>query len=270
MDGSFIKFVSGLKFEMKFRGLFFAALCLVVLSCKTKISVQKINYQDNTVITQDLSEDQQQNLVIKPYQEQLQSIMNTRISHTNVELNKKTDNPNLGALLADYTFDGAEEWAKENHISSVDAAVINIGGIRSTIAAGDIFLKNIYEIMPFDNEIVIVKLKGSEMKGLFDYYAKYQKNNPVSHLYIETDQGATSKELINGLAVDINRDYYIATSDYLASGGDNMFFFSKGEIINTGIKMRDYFIKKFKDNPEISAPDDVRLIFKNKKVLTDE
>ena len=45
--------------------------------------------------------------------------------------------------------------------------------------------------------------------------------------------------LINGEKVDVNKTYYIATSDYLALGGDNEVFFSKGEIINTGLKMRD-------------------------------
>ena len=49
-------------------------------------------------------------------------------------------------------------------------------------------------------------------------------------------------------------------------GGDQMFFFGKGEMISTGIKMRDLFLEKFKQKPEVAVPNDVRLIFKNKKV----
>jgi 2',3'-cyclic-nucleotide 2'-phosphodiesterase (5'-nucleotidase family) len=109
-------------------------------------------------------------------------------------------------------------------------------------------------------------LHGKDVEGLFDYYLATQKNNPVSHLIIETDNQSISKKLINGKPVDYNKDYYIATSDYLAMGGDNMAFFGKGKLIATGIKMRDLFIEKFKQNPNISAPDDIRLIFKNKKV----
>ncbi len=41
--------------------------------------------------------------------------------------------------------------------------------------------------------------------------------------------------------------YYIATSDYLALGGDNMKFFSKGELISTGIKLRDLFLEYFQE-----------------------
>ena len=51
--------------------------------------------------------------------------------------------------------------------------------------------------------------------------------------------------------------------------GDNMSFFGKGEMISTGIKLRDLFLEKFKANPEIVAPKDVRLLFKNKKNKTD-
>ena len=44
-----------------------------------------------------------------------------------------------------------------------------------------------------------------------------------------------------------------------------MAFFGKGEMISTGIKLRDLFIEKFKENPEITVPTDARLNFKNKK-----
>ena len=57
----------------------------------------------------------------------------------------------------------------------VDAAVINIGGIRSTIGAGDILTKHVFEVMPFENEVVIVKMKGSDLRGLFQYYLETQK-----------------------------------------------------------------------------------------------
>ena len=67
--------------------------------------------------------------------------------------------------------------------------------------------------------------------------------------------------LINGQAVDVNKTYYIATSDYLALGGDNMKFFSKGEIITTGLRMRDVFMEYFKKNPEIKTSSEIRLNF---------
>ena len=242
-----------------------------VLSCKTPLNIAKVQTEKNISISKDLPEDQNFNTIIAPYKQELEGKMNTKISHTSVDLTKKGDDSNLGNLLADYTFEGADAWAKKNGIpGGIDGAVINIGGIRTTIAAGDILTRQIYEVMPFENEVMIMKMKGSDMQGLFDYYLKTQKNNPVSHIVIETDQDKITNKLINGKAVDPAKTYYIATSDYLAFGGDNMDYFKKGEMIATGIKLRDLFLEKFTDHPEIKIPSDRRLNFKNKKNKTDE
>ena len=251
---------------MKSKLFGFGIIGLLLMGCKAPLSIANIHTEKNIYITDELQADKAIEAVIKPYKQELEGKMNAKISHSNVELNKSGDNSNLGNLLADYTFQGADDWAKKNNLPGIDAAVINTGGIRTIIPKGDIFTKQIYEVMPFENEIVIIKMNGKDVEGLFDYYLNAKKNNPVSHLLIETENGSLSKRLINGKTIDYDKVYYIATSDYLALGGDNMFFFGKGETISTGIKMRDLFLEKFKQNPEISAPDDVRLIFKDKKL----
>jgi len=256
--------------RMKIKYLIFSVFLVMLSSCRTSLQVANVTAEKNTSINNTIPEDADFRKVIEPYKHELESKMNTKISHTNVDLTKAGDNSNLGNLLADYTFEGAEDWAKNNNIPQIDAAVINIGGIRSTIGKGDVLTKHVYEVMPFENEIVIVKMKGSDIQELFDYYAKTQKNNPVSHLVIETDFGKITKQLIDGKILDSSKVYYIATSDYLALGGDNMKFFAKGEMISTGIKMRDLFLDKFKENPEVQVPADIRLTFKNKKEDTNE
>ncbi|MCD1118498.1 5'-nucleotidase C-terminal domain-containing protein [Chryseobacterium turcicum] len=239
---------------------------LSLTACKTtSLQVANVQTQKNISINKELKDDEDFAKFIEPYTLKLNKEMNQKISYTNVDLTKEGDNSNLGNLLADYTFDGADVWVKANLNKNVDAALINIGGIRTTIGKGDILLKNVFEVMPFENEVIIVKMKGSDVQGLFDYYAKTQVNNPVSHLYIETNNGQLTKKLINGKAVNPAQDYYIATSDYLALGGDNMKFFSKGESIPTGIKLRDLFVDYFKKNAEINPKEDIRLNFIGKK-----
>jgi 2',3'-cyclic-nucleotide 2'-phosphodiesterase (5'-nucleotidase family) len=239
---------------------------LSLTACKTtSLQVANVQTQKNISINKELKDDEGFAKFIEPYTLKLNKEMNQKISYTQVDLTKEGDNSNLGNLLADYTFDGANVWTKANLNKNVDAALINIGGIRTTIGKGDILLKNVFEVMPFENEVIIVKMKGSDVQGLFDYYAKTQVNNPVSHLYIETNNGQLTKTLINGKVVGPNQDYYIATSDYLALGGDNMKFFSKGESIPTGIKLRDLFIDYFKNNAKIDPKEDIRLNFIGKK-----
>ncbi|OCK53314.1 bifunctional NAD pyrophosphatase/5'-nucleotidase [Chryseobacterium sp. CBo1] len=242
-------------------------IALVSLTaCKTtSLQVANIETQKNISINNELKNDEEFAKFIAPYTEELNKEMNQKISYTAVDLTKEGDNSNLGNLLADFTFDGADVWAKANLNKNVDAALINIGGIRTTIGKGDIMLKNVFEVMPFENEVIIVKFKGSDLQGLFDYYAQNETNNPVSHLYIETQNKQVAKTLINGKPVNPNQDYYVATSDYLALGGDNMKFFSKGESIPTGIKLRDLFIDYFKKNQQINPKEEVRLNFIGKK-----
>jgi 2',3'-cyclic-nucleotide 2'-phosphodiesterase (5'-nucleotidase family) len=252
---------------MKNKFLLLGITLAVLSSCKTvsPLQVADVQTRKNISINNELKNDEEFVKVIEPYKQKLDKEMNQKISHTDTDLTKQGDNSNLGNLLADYTFDGADKWAKANLQKNVDAALINIGGIRTTIGKGDILLKSVFEVMPFENEVIIVKMKGSDLQGLFDYYAKTQVNNPVSHLYIETDKGQLNKALINGKTVNPAQDYYIATSDYLALGGDNMKFFAKGESISTGIKLRDLFIEYFKNNPEVTAQTDIRLNFIGKK-----
>jgi 2',3'-cyclic-nucleotide 2'-phosphodiesterase (5'-nucleotidase family) len=252
---------------MKNKFLLLGISLAILSACKTAspLQVANVQTQKNISINNELKNDEEFVKIIEPYKQKLDKEMNQKISHTNVDLTKQGDNSNLGNLLADYTFDGADKWAKKNLQKNVDAALINIGGIRTTIGQGDVLLKSVFEVMPFENEVIIVKMKGSDFQGLFDYYAKTQVNNPVSHLYIETNNGQLAKTLINGKEVNPTQDYYIATSDYLALGGDNMKFFAKGEAISTGIKLRDLFIDYFKKNPEVVANTDVRLNFIGKK-----
>lgn len=251
---------------MKNKFLLIGIALVSLTACRTaSLQVANVQTQKNISINNELKNDEEFVKVITPYKQKLDAEMSQKISHTNVDLTKQGDNSNLGNLLADYTFDGANEWAKINLKRNIDAALINIGGIRTTIGKGNILLKSVFEVMPFENEVIIVKMKGTDLQGLFDYYAKTQVNNPVSHLYIETNNGQISKTLINGKPVNPAQDYYIATSDYLALGGDNMKFFSKGESISTGIKLRDLFIDYFRKNPEVVPNTDVRLNFIGKK-----
>lgn len=246
---------------MKNRIWLLAIAALSLSACKSTLQVAQVQPHKNASITNEIKDNADYVNFIKPYKDGLEKEMNTKVSHTSVDLNKKGNNSNLGNLLADFTFEGAKDWASKNNIPGVDAAVINIGGIRAVVGAGDILVKNVFEVMPFENEIVLVKMKGSDLDGLFDYYAQNEKNNPVSHLYIETQGKSLKNALINGEKVDVNKTYYIATSDYLALGGDNMKFFSRGEVINTGLRMRDVFMEYFKKNPEIKASTETRLNF---------
>lgn len=233
----------------------------VLMACHPNMNLVDVKTQENIVIGQEIEDKKEFVKLIAPYKEKLDDRMNQKISHTMIELNRMGDNSNLGALLSDYLLEGANDWAVKNKMPKVDAAILNIGGIRNNISEGDILVRNIFEVMPFENEMVIVKMKGEDIQGIFDYYEKYQKNNPVAQLNIIVKDGKLVEGLINGEHPQIGKTYYIATSDYLAMGGDSMYFFEKGEIIKTDVILRNLFLEYFRKNPEVKVKNDVRLKF---------
>ena len=233
----------------------------VLMACHPNMNLVDVKTQENIVIGQEIEDKKEFVKLIAPYKEKLDDRMNQKISHTMIELNRMGDNSNLGALLSDYLLEGANDWAVKNKMPKVDAAILNIGGIRNNISEGDILVRNIFEVMPFENEMVIVKMKGEDIQGIFDYYEKHQKNNPVAQLNIIVKDGKLVEGLINGERPQIGKTYYIATSDYLAMGGDSMYFFEKGETIKTDVILRNLFLEYFRKNPEVKVKNDVRLKF---------
>ena len=233
----------------------------VLMACHPNMNLVDVKTQENIVIGQEIEDEKEFVKLIAPYKEKLDDRMNQKISHTMVELNRMGDNSNLGALLSDYLLEGANDWAVKNRMPKVDAAILNIGGIRNNISEGDILVRNIFEVMPFENEMVIVKMKGEDIQGIFDYYEKHQKNNPVAQLNIIVKDGKLVEGLINGERPQIGKTYYIATSDYLAMGGDSMYFFEKGETIKTDVILRNLFLEYFRKNPEVKVKNDIHLKF---------
>lgn len=236
---------------------------LALASCKSNYQLVDAQTEPNKKVSADIEQKVEYVNYIAPYKNKIVDVMSEKLSYTSVDLVKRWDqNTNLGDVLADFTLEGAKQWGAKHNIVP-NASVLNIGGIRNSIPAGDITVKNVFEVMPFENQLVIVKMKGTDVLDLFNYYVQKKAYNPVSGLYIEVENNTLKKGLVQGKEVDPNQDYYIATSDYLALGGDYMYFFSKGEIISTDIKLRDLFINCFRKNPTIVVPTDKRLILKN-------
>src|SRR5688572_22906602 len=96
------------------------------------------------------------NAIILPYKEKVDADMNKVIGYSEVAMPKLRDQPEtlLGNFVADCAFETAQSLDKE-----VDFCVLNNGGLRSSLPMGDITIRNVYELMPFDNEIVVVSME---------------------------------------------------------------------------------------------------------------
>lgn len=137
----------------------------------------------------------------------------------------------------------------------VDFALQNYGGLRlPSLAKGELTVGEVYELMPFDNQLVVLNLNGVVMKKLVDAIA--DKNGwPVSRglSFVIEDRKATDI-LINGQPFDPSKTYRAAVPDYVANGGDQSDYLTDLDQEESGVFIRDIIIEHLEELQEHKLP----------------
>jgi len=196
-----------------------------IVACKPTsyyVSSAKVSFVENNLT---LAEDSATLKIIAPYKQQIDAQMQEIIGYSEKELSKEhqANETLLGNFVADITFERAKK-----SFDKVDFAFVTYGGLRTSIPEGSIRVSDIFELMPFENELVILELKGSTVKKLFMYLVA-RRNISISNSKVFIENKALKDVLINGELIDEQKTYYVATSDYLASGGDNLDFLKEAK-----------------------------------------
>lgn len=190
---------------------------------------------------------------IQPYRVHIDKDLDSVLAYCPETLDKskpiKKWQTSIGNLMADVTFDKADKLLMQREQRHVDVCFMNHGGIRSIIAKGPVTARTAFEIMPFENAVVVVALKGQQLVEIAQYLAKERKPHPLSGMKVVLDKDGNVTELtVQGKPVQADKVYNVATSDYLANGGDNMVFFAKGLAkYDLDYKLRNLFIDYFKE-----------------------
>jgi 2',3'-cyclic-nucleotide 2'-phosphodiesterase (5'-nucleotidase family) len=187
-------------------------------------------------------EDESIKSLIEPYKSVLDNEMNEVLIKSKAEAVKGQPESALGNLIADITLAETNRILQAKNLPQADISMLNNGGLRTSLPEGNITVGKIFELMPFENEIVVLTLSGEKAMGLFKYIAK-SNGMPLAGATLEIKDENAENIKINGNAFDPNKTYRVATSDYLAGGGDKMRFFSEPisyQILN--VKLRDAII----------------------------
>lgn len=158
---------------------------------------------------------------IAPYKANIDNDLNVEIAETTTPLEKNTHCNNLAQLVYE-----SMQWYADSLLGREKnyTVLINYGGLRANIPQGKILKRNIYELMPFDNTIVILKLNEEQMQTLTDISSQ----NPKLLVKSKTKQ-------INNILI---------TSDYLYQGGDDCAFLKTAQKISTpNYLIRDLIIR---------------------------
>lgn len=229
------------------------------LSCTPKL-YQTTQKQHNQVkITDSIPEDKEIVAMIAPYKKSLDEKMNQEIGESAMEMNKEGSPQNL---LCNFVADLLLSEINQNKsYEKVDIAFGSSGGLRNIIPKGKITIRNIYELMPFDNEIVILTLKGEDILKLTDFLATKGIGIFAGGSFVITKDKKSAEVKINNVPIDENKTYRVITSDYIANGGDNLKFLLQAiKRENTGILFRDMIINYIKKQKEpLSAKIDDRM-----------
>lgn len=154
--------------------------------------------------------------LIYPYRLQLQGIMDEVLFLSAQPLLKEQPEGLLGDAVCDLLFQNGHQKGWQ-----FDAVFLNNGGLRTNLPKGAVTVGNAFELMPFDNEVVIVSMKGTTLYKVLLRSAE-KGGDPVSGLTLEIKENKPARITVGGKNVDSTAVYRILTSDYLANGGDQL------------------------------------------------
>ena len=240
-------------------------LSLVALvSCNNK-GHRKVEVTGGRIpVDQEIEEDTSIANFIQPYKQHLNETLDSTLAYNPAYLSKTegTLNTAIGNLMADIVMEQANPVFEKRTGDSIDMVLLNHGGIRSTLNQGNISARSAYALMPFENEIVVTELSGSKIKEMLRYLKDAGTPHPVSGIKIQVDSDyKVTRAQIDGKEIDSTRNYFVATSDYLQQGGDNMNFFKDPiSLYNLDYKLRNAIIDYFAKVDTLDAKIDDRFI----------
>ncbi len=145
-------------------------------------------------------------------------------------------------------------------VTGTQIGITNGGGLRRPIAKGDITVGTMYELMPFDNTLVTMELKGSDLKRVLENGIMNQSIGWVQFyglkVYYDKDAQAgnriTSMRLLDGTKVEMDKYYTVVTNDFMYAKGDNYDFTGARKVVDTGEPIRDAIIKELRNTKKVS------------------
>ena len=213
---------------MKLRNYNIYIVAILFFACSPSYTLQSY---DEKVVEIKATEDSTILAIIAPYQDSIEAKMNETLSFTKTELNKNGTESTLGNFVTDLCLNYAD----------ADICIMNNGGLRTTINKGKITRGDIYKLMPFENELVILELNKNDYIGLVNYIVK-KGGEPFSGIKILTNKKGEIITHSWPISFENGEKLKVLTSDYLADGGDKMSFFQNKKQKKIGIKIRDAII----------------------------
>jgi len=202
-------------------------------------------------------EDQDVKDIIKSFTEEVDKEMGTVISESAVDLLKSSTEPDSD--IGNWFTDAMRRQA------GTDVAFQNTAGIRSELRKGPVKIRDVYQVMPFENTLVKLTMTGGQLKRLMadnlsGNFSKLQLSGiKVSFRAPAKTPGNVIIEK-DGKPVGDADKLTVATNNYLTTGGTGGKVFDEAEKSeDTMMPIRDLLLKDIKANPVRSVPERGRI-----------
>ncbi len=208
--------------------------------------------------------------IVAKYKAELSPILDVKVTDLDRDLayNSREGLQDLGIVVSEVM----------RKITNADIAITNGGGIRTPLAKGPITVGSMYTILPFDNTLVTMDLKGSDIKtnieiginpagmgwGQFSGIKVWYDKDKVA------GERVTSIRLANGEKLDMNKYYKVVVNDFMATGGDGYKFGNAKNLVDTNIVMRDSIMADWKVNGIKSNIENLLVLGKDEVIVTPE
>ena len=211
-----------------------------------------------------LPEDPEAAAILATYIADLQPVLDEVIGVADREYTHDTNNDIVTPM-------GQATAKMMTEISGTDIAIINGGGIRAGMTAGNITMGDMYTLFPFDNTLVTLDVKGSDLKQLIEhgimppdfrpgqfygidvwYEEEPTATGTAVAASLETGVNITSMRLLDGTPIEMDKTYTITTIDFMVTGGDRYDFTNATNINDTGLPLRDKLADHIRANGGMS------------------
>ena len=236
----------------------------IISSCSTTPKLKTVETSMHELNAQTVSStDSSVIKTISPYKTEMDKTMNEVLVVSKQPILKGVPESSLGDFVSDLILKKTNDKYKPQDNQPALICLLNNGSFRGQLPKGNITRGNAYELMPFENSIVVLTLTGANTKHLFEYLID-NKGEPFAGATVKSKNGKISELKINGTDFDQNKNYKITTSDYLAAGGDKFDFFKnpvKTDTLNYKIRdaIIDYMIEKNKKGDTLNVSIDGRI-----------
>jgi 5'-nucleotidase len=197
-----------------------------------------------------------------------QVVGNSQVALNGNRSDVRSRETNLGNLIADSTL------AKTTGAGS-QLALVNGGGVRSSIAAGDVTVGQVLEVLPFGNTLVVMTLTGAQVREALENGVSQVEQGAgrfaqVGGMRYSYDPNAAAGSRVTGVqvrsgsgfvALDTNASYRVVVNNFIAAGGDGYSVLTRGtDRIDTGFLDSDVLIEYIGANTPINPQLEGRIV----------